>query len=93
MKQASVGTATGAVVMAMLLTGCGGDAAPPEPGEGAAGMVGVDNAGAAENPVTPALPGGPAGQTPDYPAPAGTGSVVHSDASPPSSASGDPPAQ
>lgn len=68
-------------------------AAPTEPGEGAVGMVPVDNAGAAENPTTPALSGGPAGQTPDYPAPGGVSSVVESGpgVSPPSEASGDPP--
>jgi hypothetical protein len=84
--------ALAAAAMALLLTACGGDAAPPEPGEAAVGTVAVDNAGAAENPVTPALPGGPAGQTPDYPNPAGTGSVIYSEpTSPPSNASGDPP--
>lgn len=78
----------------LIAAGCSDrGAAPPEPGEGAVGTVAVDNAGAAQNPQTPALSGGPAGQTPDYPAPGGVSSRVESGpgVSPPSEASGDPP--
>lgn len=72
----SAGAALGA---AALLAACsGGDAAPPEPGEGAVGMVETDNAGAAQNPQTPALSGGMAGQTPDYGQPGAAPSQVES---------------
>lgn len=79
--------AIGMSALALLLAAWSRDAAPPEPGEGAVGTVAVDNAGAAETPTTPALAGGPAGQTPDYPSAAGASSVVHSDGSPPSASS------
>jgi hypothetical protein len=46
----------------VALCACG-DSAPPEPGEGAVGFVEQDNAGAAQAPQTPALSGGPEGQT------------------------------
>jgi hypothetical protein len=65
--------------LTLALSACGDTAAPPEPGEGAVGFVAVDNAGAGENPITPAIRGGPEGQTPDYPNPAGAPSVVYSD--------------
>lgn len=71
----------GAAILALgccALAACG-DAAPPEPGEGARGFVEVDDAGAAETPKTPALSGGPAGQTPDYGKAGGVGSVVYSE--------------
>ena len=51
-------------------------AAPAQNVGGAAGTVGVDDAGAAENPQTPALSGGMAGQTPDWGKPGGAPSVV-----------------
>lgn len=76
-----------AAAIAALLSGCDrGGAAPPEGVEGAVGVVQQDNAGAAENPVTPALSGGPAGQTPDWGSPGGAPSVVVSpgDGAPPS---------
>ena len=64
-----------------------GGAAPTYPGEGAAGLVTTDDAGAAETPTTPALSGGPAGQTPDYDEVGGVGSVIETDkSSQPSSA-------
>lgn len=62
---------------------------PPAPGEGAVGLVNVDDAGAAENPVTPALSGGPEGQTPEWGAPGGAPSIVVSDRSSPPSVSSD----
>ena len=86
-----------AVAIAALSSGCErGGAAPPEGAEGAEGAVGVvqqDNAGAAENPVTPALSGGPEGQTPDYGSPGGAPSMVVSpgDGAPPSVGSENPP--
>ena len=49
----------------LLLAGCE-EHGTPRPGQGAVGAVAVDNAGAAQGPVTPALPGGPAGQTSGY---------------------------
>ena len=58
-----------------------GGAAPTYPGEGAAGLVTTDDAGAAETPTTPALPGGPAGQTPDYDEVGGVGSQIETDQS------------
>lgn len=80
-----------AILLSMLaLAGCGGDAAPPEPGEGAVGLVAVDDAGAAEAPTTPALSGGPAGQAPDYGETAGVGSVISSGAPPEPAPSPDP---
>lgn len=83
-----------AALSAALCAGCGGgDAAPPERAEGAVGMVEQDNAGASENPVTPALSGGPAGQTPTYGSAGGAPSVVVSqgDGAPPSVGSGNSP--
>lgn len=58
-----------------------GGAAPTYPGEGAAGLVTTDDAGAAETPETPALSGGPAGQTPNYNDAGGVGSQIETDQS------------
>ncbi len=81
------------LVVGGALAGCGGrdetqagdrlegGAAPTYPGEGAAGLVTTDDAGAAETPQTPALSGGQAGQTPDYTEPGGTGAVIETDKS------------
>lgn len=62
--------------------------APPAPGEGAVGFVGVGNAGAAQNPQTPPLAGGPAGQTPAYGSAGGVPSTVYSDKASPAAVSG-----
>lgn len=82
-----------AAAIAALGSGCDGGAAPPDGAEGAVGVVQQDNAGAAENPVTPALSGGPEGQTPDYGSVGGAPSMVVSpgDGAPPSVGSENPP--
>lgn len=87
------GLAPAAFASLLALGACDGGTAPPEPGEGAVGMVTTEGAGAAQTPTTPALPGGPAGQTPDYGQPGGVGSQVQTqpDGAGPSSGSGDPP--
>jgi hypothetical protein len=92
-RTAPVRHALAFVAMTALCSACGGDAAPPEGAEGAVGLVEQDNAGAAENPVTPALSGGPAGQTPDYGSPGGAPSMVVSsgDGAPASTGSENPP--
>lgn len=69
----------------LALAACG-DAAPPESEDAAVATVPQPNAGAAVNPETPAMSGGPAGQTPDYGQAGGAPAMVESapDGAPPS---------
>jgi hypothetical protein len=76
---------TAGAALVLGLAGCG-DASPPEPGEGAAGFVSAENAGAAQNPQTPALAGGPAGQTPASDKVGGVPTIVYSDGTGPAAA-------
>ena len=72
-KTAVAATLGGAIFL------CGCDKGTPRPGEGAAGTVSATEAELREAPKPTAVAGGPAGQTPEYAEPAGTGSMIPSE--------------